>query len=59
VDAPGDPTTVVVVAEEIAVLVRPGVNAVVVVSAQDACTSRSAVLVVTIRTMSLVLVRFI
>jgi hypothetical protein len=38
VDAAGEPTIVVVVAETIEVLVLPGVNVVVVLSAHDACT---------------------
>ena len=49
---------VVVVADVITVLVLPGVKAVVVLSAHDACTSMSAAEDVIILTRSLVPVRF-
>lgn len=56
VDAQGLATTVVVVAVVIAVFVLHGVNAVVVWSAHEACTSISAVEDVVIRIKSDVLV---
>lgn len=48
VEAPGEATIVVVVAEVTLVFVLPGVKADVVISAQLACTCMSAVLLVTI-----------
>jgi hypothetical protein len=57
VDAAGAATSVVVVAVVTFVFVRPGVTVPDARSTQDACTSMSPVALVTIRTMSLVLVR--